>query len=130
MAGEKMDRNYIAGSTGKRRADGVHPGVGAGSAGDDGLRVVGINPGAIATDRLVDVDEKRGAANELGDESRWEEFTEPLPMGRAGTPAEIGMMVAFLASGLVGLHNRDDHHHRRRRGQSRADVLRGTCTWT
>ena len=70
-----------------------------GSAGDDGLRVVGINPGAIATERLITI--MRGRAKDsLGDEGRWEELMKPLPMGRAGTAEEIGAMVAFLASDI------------------------------
>lgn len=98
MAGEKMDRTYIAGSTGNAALMAFTRALG-GSAGDDGLRVVGINPGAIATDRLVTLMKTR-AKTQLGDESRWEEYTKPLPMGRAGTAREIGVMVAFLASDL------------------------------
>ena len=44
-----------------------------GSAGDDGLRVVGINPGAIATDRLITMMKTR-AKDRLGDANRWEEL--------------------------------------------------------
>jgi 3-oxoacyl-[acyl-carrier protein] reductase len=98
MAGEKMDRTYIAGSTGNAALMAFTKALG-GSAGDDKMRVVGINPGAIATDRLVTLMKTR-AQNQLGDENRWDEFTKPLPMGRAGTPEEIGVMVAFLASDL------------------------------
>jgi NAD(P)-dependent dehydrogenase (short-subunit alcohol dehydrogenase family) len=98
MAGEKMDRAYIAGSAGNAALMAFTKALG-GSAGDDKLRVVGINPGAVATDRLVTLMKTR-AQNQLGDENRWEEFTKPLPMGRAGTPEEIGVMVAFLASDL------------------------------
>ena len=98
MAGEKMDRGYIAGSTGNAALMAFTRALG-GSAGDDGLRVVGINPGAIATDRLVTL--MKGRAKErFGDENRWEELTRPLPMGRAGKPEEIGVMVALLASDL------------------------------
>ena len=98
MAGEKMDRGYIAGSTGNAGLMAFTRALG-GSAGDDGLRVVGINPGAIATDRLVTLMKQRAEAR-FGDASRWEELMKPLPMGRAGTPREIGDMVAFLASDL------------------------------
>jgi len=98
MAGEKMDRGYIAGSTGNAALMAFTKALG-GSAGDDGLRVVGINPGAIATDRLITL--MKGRAKErFGDENRWQELMQPLPMGRAGEPAEIGHMVAFLASDL------------------------------
>jgi 3-oxoacyl-[acyl-carrier protein] reductase len=68
-----------------------------GGASADNLRVVGINPGAIATDRLVTIMKQR-AKDRLGDADRWEELMKPLPFGRAGTPDEIGWMVAFLAS--------------------------------
>jgi len=98
MAGEKMDRTYIAGSTGNAALMAFTRALG-GSAGDDGLRVVGINPGAIATDRLITIMKAR-AKDRLGDENRWEELMQPLPMGRAGTPEEIGVMVAFLASDI------------------------------
>jgi NAD(P)-dependent dehydrogenase (short-subunit alcohol dehydrogenase family) len=96
VAGEKMDRTYIAGSTGNAALMAFTKALG-GSAGDDKLRVVGINPGAIATDRLITIMKAR-AKDRLGDENRWEELMKPLPMGRAGTSEEIGAMVAFLAS--------------------------------
>ena len=96
LAGEKMDRTYIAGSTGNAALMAFTKALG-GSAGDDNLRVVGINPGAIATDRLVTIMKTR-AQDRFGDADKWEELMKPLPMGRAGTPAEIGWMVAFLAS--------------------------------
>lgn len=96
MAGEKVDRTYIAGSAGNAALMAFTRALG-GSAGDDGLRVVGINPGAIATERLITIMQAR-AQDRLGDATKWQELMRPLPMGRAGTPAEIGAMVAFLAS--------------------------------
>jgi NAD(P)-dependent dehydrogenase (short-subunit alcohol dehydrogenase family) len=98
MAGEKMDATYIAGSTGNAGLMAFTKALG-GAAANDKLRVVGINPGAIATERLVTMMQKR-AQDRLGDASRWEELLRPLPYGRAGTPNEIGHMVAFLASDL------------------------------
>ncbi|HVZ08548.1 short-chain dehydrogenase/reductase [Rhodopila sp.] len=98
MAGEKVDRGYIAGSSGNASLMAFTRALG-GSAGDDGLRVVGINPGAIATERLVTMMQTR-AQDRFGDAARWQELMKPLPMGRAGKPEEIGAMVAFLASDL------------------------------
>src|ERR1700722_16166754 len=98
MAGEKMDATYIAGSTGNAGLMAFTKALG-GAAAADKLRVVGINPGAIATDRLVTMMKKRGQ-DRFGDAARWEELMQPLPFGRAGTPEEIGHMVAFLASDL------------------------------
>jgi NAD(P)-dependent dehydrogenase (short-subunit alcohol dehydrogenase family) len=96
MAGEKMDATYVAGSTGNAALMAFTRAIG-GSAPADGLRVVGINPGAIATERLVTMMKKR-AQDRFGDANRWEELMAPLPFGRAGKPEEIGWMVAFLAS--------------------------------
>ena len=96
MAGERMDAGYIAGSTGNAGLMAFTKTLG-GAASNDKLRVVGINPGAVATDRLVTLMKKR-AQDRLGDADRWEELMAPLPYGRAGKPEEIGWMVAFLAS--------------------------------
>jgi NAD(P)-dependent dehydrogenase (short-subunit alcohol dehydrogenase family) len=96
MAGERMDAGYIAGSTGNAGLMAFTRTLG-GTASADNLRVVGINPGAIATERLVTIMRKR-AQDRLGSADRWEELMKPLPFGRAGTAQEIGWMVAFLAS--------------------------------
>jgi NAD(P)-dependent dehydrogenase (short-subunit alcohol dehydrogenase family) len=96
MAGERMDAGYIAGSTGNAGLMAFTRTLG-GAASSDNLRVVGINPGAIATERLVTIMKKR-AHDRLGDAGRWEELMKPLPFGRAGTSEEIGWLVAFLAS--------------------------------
>src|SRR5580704_1497950 len=96
MAGERMDATYIAGSTGNAGLMAFTKALG-GAAAADKLRVVGINPGAIATERLVTMMKKR-AEDRFGDATRWEELMKPLPYGRAGTPEEIGHMVVFLAS--------------------------------
>jgi NAD(P)-dependent dehydrogenase (short-subunit alcohol dehydrogenase family) len=96
MAGERVDATYIAGSTGNAGLMAFTKTLG-GAAAADNLRVVGINPGAIATERLVGMMQKR-AQDQLGDANRWEELMRPLPFGRAGAPEEIGSMVAFLAS--------------------------------
>jgi len=96
MAGERMDAGYVAGSTGNAGLMAFTRTIG-GAAAADNLRVVGINPGAIATDRLVTIMRQR-ARDRLGDAERWQELMRPLPFGRAGTPEEIGWMAAFLAS--------------------------------
>jgi 3-oxoacyl-[acyl-carrier protein] reductase len=98
MAGEKMDATYIAGSTGNAGLMAFTKALG-GAAPADNMRVVGITPGAIATDRLVTMMKKR-AQDRLGDPERWQELMQPLPFHRAGSPEEIGHMVAFLASDL------------------------------
>jgi 3-oxoacyl-[acyl-carrier protein] reductase len=56
----------------------------------DGITVNSVLPGRIATDRIYELVGSREAAEELG-------RTE-VPLGRLGTPAEIGAAVAFLCS--------------------------------
>jgi len=97
-AGERMDSDYIAGSSGNASLMAFTKALGGGSP-RDGLRVVGINPGPVSTDRLVTLLQRR-AQNQYGDAGRWQEYLKTMPFGRAATPDEIGAMAAFLASDL------------------------------
>jgi len=94
--GEKVDSAYIAGAAGNASLMAFTRALG-GTASNDNLRVVGINPGPVATDRLVTM-MKKIAQDRFGDEGRWQELTAPMPYGRAATAEEIANMVAFLAS--------------------------------
>ena len=99
-AGEWLDASYIAGSTGNAALMAFTRALGKGAA-KDGFRVVGVNPGMTATDRMVTLLKAR-AKTELGDEDRWSELTKSLPYGRPIKPEEISAAVAFLASPLSG----------------------------
>src|SRR5712671_3581321 len=99
-AGEKLDAAYIAGSTGNASLMAFTRALGA-AAPDAGLRVVGINPGPVATDRLVTLLKKR-AQDRLGDAARWQELTKSMAFGRPAKPEEIAAMAAFLAFVLSG----------------------------
>lgn len=99
-AGARVDSSYIAGSTGNAALIAFTRALGSTSAAD-GIRVVGINPGPIATERHEAIFRRR-AAQKLGDPDRWRELLAALPFGRAGLPEEIGTMAAFLASGVSG----------------------------
>ncbi len=65
------------------------------------MRVVGINPGPVATDRLIML-LKSKAKQQYGDEARWQELTSGMAFGRPATPEEIANAVAFLASPRSG----------------------------
>jgi NAD(P)-dependent dehydrogenase (short-subunit alcohol dehydrogenase family) len=95
-AGESFDANYIAGSTGNAALMAFTRALGR-AAPADGMRVVGINPGPVATERMTMLLRAR-AERDLGDPERWAELTRTMPFGRAATPEEIGDAVAFLAS--------------------------------
>ena len=95
-AGESFEPNYITGSTGNAALMAFTRALGK-AAPADGMRVVGINPGPVATERMEMLLRAR-AERELGDPARWTEMTAPMPFGRAASPEEIAAAVAFLAS--------------------------------
>ena len=99
-AGESFDPNYITGSTGNAALMAFTRALGK-AAPADGMRVVGINPGPVATERMEMLLRAR-AERELGDPARWTELTAPMPFGRAASPEEIAAAVAFLASPRSG----------------------------
>lgn len=94
--GENPDFNYVAGCTANAALMMFTRSVGGQSLAD-GIRVVAINPGYIATDRLVGL-MKTHAEISLGDETRYPELLEAMPGGRAGKPEEIANLAVFLAS--------------------------------
>ncbi|MDR6520886.1 MULTISPECIES: SDR family oxidoreductase [Variovorax] len=95
-SGENWDANYIAGSTGNAAVMAFTRALGGVSL-DDGIRVVGVNPGPVATDRMVKL-MKRRALDTHGDEGRWEELFDNYPGGRPATPVEVAELMVFLAS--------------------------------
>jgi hypothetical protein len=99
-AGEKFPTSYIAGAAGNASLMAFTRALGKGAPAD-GLRVVGINPGPVETDRLVML-RKAEAKEKFGDENRWRELSAAMPFGRPASPREIGNAVAFLASPMSG----------------------------
>jgi hypothetical protein len=98
IAGERPSANYIAGSMGNASLMAMTRALGAHSP-EFGVRVVGVNPGAIETDRQV-VRWRARAEKELGNAEHWREFTKRFPFGRLGTVDEVVNMIAFLCSDL------------------------------
>ncbi len=99
-AGENPDFDYIAGSSGNASLIAFTRAMG-GTAPRDGLRVMGINPGPVMTERLITLTKTR-ARDHLGDENRWQELMQGYAFGRAAKPEEIAWMAAFLASDRSG----------------------------
>jgi 3-oxoacyl-[acyl-carrier protein] reductase len=80
-------------------SNGLRPGLAmiakglADELGPRGIRVVGLLPGTIATDRVTEIE----AAS--GDPAAARASTEAsIPLGRIGDPAEFGRVAAFLLS--------------------------------
>jgi len=99
-SGENWDYNYVAGSTGNAALMSLTKAIGGVSL-DYGVRVIGVNPGPIATDRMVRM-MKRRARDNLGEESRWQEYLRDYPAGRMGTDQEVADLITFLASPRAG----------------------------
>ena len=95
-AGEKFDANYICGSAGNAALMAFTRALGGKSLADN-IRVVGINPGPVGTDRHATLLKTR-ARDLLGDEGRYREFQQGLPLGRPAHPREIADLMTFLAS--------------------------------
>lgn len=96
LAGERFDYGYIAGSTGNAGLMAFTRALGSWSL-DYGVRVLAVNPGAVMTDRIVQLMRTRAEA-EHGDPERWRDYFANLPMGRPAHAAEVADLVCFLAS--------------------------------
>lgn len=99
-AGERPDYNYAAGSMANAALMALTRALG-GVSPDFNIRVVGINPGAVMTERSIE-QSKRNALRRFGDASRWQERYKTLPFGHPQTPDQLGAIVAFLASEHAG----------------------------
>ena len=96
LAGLRMDAGYVCGSVGNAALDAFTRAVG-GSSIDRGVRVLGVHPGAVQTDRIITLMKARARADGRDPET-WAEGLSNLPLGRAIQPREVADLVAFLAS--------------------------------
>jgi NAD(P)-dependent dehydrogenase (short-subunit alcohol dehydrogenase family) len=94
--GENFDFDYIAGTTGNAALMAFTRALG-GKSPNDGIRVMGVNPGPVDTDRINNVLKAR-AEKLFNDASRFTDLLENYPLGRAATVAEIADLLVFLAS--------------------------------
>jgi len=85
--------------SGLATSNGLRPGLAmvakqlANDVGPQGVRVVGLMPGRVATERLAELDELSGDAQAARE--RWESV---IPLRRYGEPQEFGRVAAFLLS--------------------------------
>jgi 3-oxoacyl-[acyl-carrier protein] reductase len=64
----------------------------------DGVTVNGVMPGRIATPRIHELDAGRAEREATSEEAVRAGHIATIPAGRYGEPAELGALVAFLAS--------------------------------
>jgi NAD(P)-dependent dehydrogenase (short-subunit alcohol dehydrogenase family) len=95
-AGERYDYDYIAGTAGNAALMAFTRALGGRSI-DFGVRVVGVNPGPVATDRIIKLLKTR-ARDWHGDESRYAELMARYPLRRPATIQEVADLFLFLAS--------------------------------
>jgi NAD(P)-dependent dehydrogenase (short-subunit alcohol dehydrogenase family) len=99
-AGENHRASYIIGTSGNASLMAFTRALG-GESPDHGVRVTGINPGRIMTERQMDHMYER-AEKQFGDRGRWKEvldkMSESLPFKRTGDPSEVADLACFLAS--------------------------------
>ena len=96
VAGERPGYGYVAGGTANAALMALTRALGGPSI-RDGIRVVGINPGLIHTERMETL-LRTNAKARFDDEERWRDLvSQEYPPGQ---PEHIADMVAFLASDL------------------------------
>jgi 3-oxoacyl-[acyl-carrier protein] reductase len=96
LGGEKPQWHYVCGNAANVALMGVTKSLGGRSI-DDGIRVVGVNPGGVETERMTMIQRTR-AQREFGDPERWRDYFKDKPLGRAATVEEVANVVVFLAS--------------------------------
>ena len=97
MGAERPQWRYVCGNASNIGLNGLTKSLGGRSL-DHGVRVLGVNPGAVKTERVQTLLQGR-AEKMFGDASRWRDvLASSHPHGRAATPKEIADVVVFLAS--------------------------------
>ena len=96
LGAEKLEYAYAAGSTGNAALVAFTRSVGSMSL-DHGVRVLGVNPGWVETDKAI-ASLRRRSEEACGDAERWRDFLVGWPAGRLIRPEEIADVVCFLAS--------------------------------
>jgi len=95
-AADTHDPEYICGVAGNAALTAFTQSLGSVSA-KDGIRVVAVSPGPVATERLIGLMKKK-ALDRTGSADNWKDLFKPLPFGRGATAEEIGAAIAFVAS--------------------------------
>ena len=99
VAGQRPDANYVVTASANAALMMLTESLGGDSV-RHGVRVLGINPGLVATEKFLGNIQRRAEAK-FGSADRWREMID-LPIGRLAQPEEIADVVAFLVSDRAG----------------------------
>ena len=100
IGADKLEYAYAAGGAGNAALATLTRSIGSVSL-EYGVRVVGVHPGWVETEKAKRSLRNRAAA-ELGDAERWPELVVGWPRGALIKPQEIADVVAFTASPRAG----------------------------
>lgn len=95
-SGENPDFNYVAGSAGNASLMAFTKAMGGRSL-DHGVRVLAVNPGPVATERMDKMLRQR-AQTDFGDAERWPDLLRGFPAKRAASSEEVADLMVFLSS--------------------------------
>ncbi|HEX3972659.1 MAG TPA: short-chain dehydrogenase/reductase [Stellaceae bacterium] len=99
-AGLRPDYNFAAGSVANSALMSLTSALG-GVSPDFNVRIVGVNPGSVRTERTLER-LQQVAKQRFGDDSRWPELEKEMaknqPFGHTQSPAQMAAVIAFLAS--------------------------------
>jgi NAD(P)-dependent dehydrogenase (short-subunit alcohol dehydrogenase family) len=95
-AGERPNFDYIAGAAGNAALMSFTRALGSTSLFDN-IRVLGVNPGPVATERSVSL-KRMEASRRWGDPERYADIYHELPLERPAKPSEVADLIVFLAS--------------------------------
>jgi NAD(P)-dependent dehydrogenase (short-subunit alcohol dehydrogenase family) len=98
--GEIYDPLYIAGAAGNSSLMSFTKALGGNSL-EDNIRVIGVNPGPVETERIYKILKNR-SLKLYGDENHVQELLKSYPLGRPAHVREISDLIAFLVSEKSG----------------------------
>ena len=98
--GEIFDPLYIAGASGNSSLMSFTKALGGNSLVDN-IRVIGVNPGPVDTERIYEILRNR-SLKIFGDENHVNELLKRYPLGRPAHVHEISDLIAFLVSEKSG----------------------------
>lgn len=94
--GEICDPQYFSGAMANSSLMALTKALGGRSL-EDNIRIIGVNPGPVKTDRIYKMLRYRASSN-LGDENLYSDIEKQYPLGRPAHIYEIANLILFLAS--------------------------------